>query len=133
MSLRTTKETREVIRALGALAARVMRARADGVWSTGEKLSFMGDLPEVWVAVQNIDEVPAELEDLDDVERAVLLEAVKKVMIRAGVSHRDSDAAERILEWAYTTAQNTVELWRAIRDAPPVALAVDIEDGRTRG
>ncbi len=116
--MRNTKETREAIRMLGAIAARTVRnLEDDGRVSIPEGVGYVGDFSEIRAGLKDIGEVPAELADLDDGERIVLLGDIKVELIRAGVSHRIADAAEDILNWAY----GTVRLWVKLKTAPPTA------------
>lgn len=120
--MKTTKETREVLQALGAVVARKVRVSADGKITIIEKLGFLGDAPEVYDAMSNIADVPSELMDLDMNEYTILVGDIRMILIEAGISHRNSDIAEWILEWAYSTIRNTVTLLKKIKEAPPSAV-----------
>ena len=122
--MKTAKETREVIRAFGAVAARTVKNRLDGKTTTMENLGYVKDIPEVWDALQGISEVPAEFLDLDDNEMTILIGDVRMEMLNCGLSHRDTDTASLILEWAYTTVRHTVWTFQQIANAPPTAVAV---------
>jgi hypothetical protein len=122
--MKTTQETREVLHAIAVVAARYVQVSADGKVSLRDKLGFISCTPEIYDAIKGIREVPAELEDLDTNERVVLSGDVRQVLIAAGVSHRNSDIAEWILEWAYGMVRATVLLFNRIKDAPRSAVAV---------
>jgi hypothetical protein len=121
--MKTTKETREVIAALGAVIARTIRVQADGTVTGIEKVSFIKDAPEVYDALVGISEVPAELADLDTGERIILSGDIRMILIEVGISHRNSDIADWILEWAYDFVRSTVLLIHRIKTAPPSAIA----------
>lgn len=122
--MRTTKESRELIRAFGAVACRWIKTGMDGKRTRWETLGFLGDVPEVYDGVKGIGEVPAELADLDPNEKVILIGDIKQEMIACGISHRDTDAAEWILDWAYNEVRNFFALAAKIKERPPSALPV---------
>lgn len=122
--MKTTKEVREVIKAIGAVVVRTIDVRVDGKISLREKLSFVGDVPEVWDAIKDIGEVPAELADLDANEYAILVGDIRMILIEAGLNHRNSDIAQWVMDYAYNLVRGTVELFHKIKSAPPTAIPV---------
>jgi hypothetical protein len=121
--MKTTAQTRDVIHALGAVAARWVHVRADGTVTFREKFGFLKDAPEIYDAIKGISEVPAELQDLDTGERVILSGDIRMALIAAGISHRNSDIADWILEWAYDFVRSTALLIHRIKTAPPSAIA----------
>lgn len=113
------KETRELIKALAAVAIRTVANLQDGKISYIEMAGYLADLGTLRVGIQGIGSVPAELADLDEAERETLLGDIGAMLTGAGLSHRISDAAEKILRWAYGTVRTVAE----IRNAPPSAIA----------
>jgi hypothetical protein len=114
------QQTREVVQAVGAVAVRLIDDLKDGKVSLAEGLGFLADFNVIRAGIQGVGTVPAELADLSDEEREVLLVDINAMLTAAGLSHRIADAAEKILRWAYGTVQVFVEL----RNAPPSAVAV---------
>lgn len=112
------KETRELIRALSAIAVRLVADLGDGKISYLEIAGFLGDFGVIREGLQGISHVPAELKDLDDAERETLLADVTTALVGAGLSHRVGDIAEKILRWAFGTVNTIAD----IRNLPPSAV-----------
>ena len=112
------KETREVVRALSAIAVRLVGDLGDGKISYLEIAGFLGDFGVIRDGLVGINKVPAELKDLDASERETLLADVGAALVGAGLSHRTGDIAEKILRWAFGTVNTLAE----IRSLPPSAL-----------
>lgn len=123
--MKTTRETREVIHALGAVVARKVLVSADGRVTFIERFGFLGDAPEVYEAIRGISEVPAELADLDKNELVILVGDIRMILIDLKISHRHSDIAEWIFEWAYNMIRSTIQLFNRIKDAPPTAILAE--------
>jgi hypothetical protein len=121
MNNTTIKETRELVRALTAVAVRLIDDLKDGKISMAEGLGFLSDFAVIRQGVQGIASVPAELADLNDEERETLLADIGAALTGAGLSHRIADAAEKILRWAHHTVRTFVDL----RHAPPTAHPVN--------
>jgi hypothetical protein len=119
----TTVQTQEVLHAMAVIAARYVEVNADGKVTLRENLGFVWDTPEIIKGIRGIKQVPAELQDLDTGERVILSGDVRMVLNAAGVSHRNSDIADWILEWAYDFVRSTVLLIHRIKTAPPSAIA----------
>ncbi len=114
------KETREVVHAVGSIAVALIDDLKDGKFSLSEGIAFLTKFGLIRAAVQGINEVPAELADLDASERELLMQDIADALTSAGLSHRIADASGLILHWAY----NTVSTFVKIRNAPPSAVAV---------
>lgn len=115
---KTILETRELIRALGTVAVRLIDDLKDGRISLAEGVGFLSEFGIIREGVQGITDVPAELADLTDEERETLLADISAALTGAGLSHRIADAAEKILRWAHGTVRTFVD----IKQAPPSAL-----------
>lgn len=109
-----------MVRALSAIAVRLVGDLKDGKVSLAEVVAFLGDYRVLREGMDGVGLVPAELRDLDPVERDILLGDIRNALISAGVSHRTSDAAERILRWAF----GTVDLVLEVKGAPVSAVLV---------
>jgi hypothetical protein len=116
--MKTIKETRELVRALSAIAIRTVRNLGDGKISYLEMAGYLSDLGEVREGLQGISNVPGEMADLDDVEKETLLADIGALLVGAGLSHRVSDAAEKVLRWSYSS----VRVFLEIKNAPPSAV-----------
>lgn len=112
------QETRELIAALTAVIVRTKNDLSDGKMSVPEIIGFAADFGVIRTGVSGMQNVPAELADLDAEEREVLLSDIKVAMTNAGLSHMIADSAEEILRWGY----NTVQMMMRIKNAPPAAL-----------
>ena len=113
-------QTRELVRALSTVAVRLIDDLKDGKISIAEGIGFLSDFGVIREGVQGISEIPGELADLSDEEREVLLADIRAALSTVGLSHRTTDAAEKILRWAYSTVRTLVD----IRTAPPSAIAI---------
>lgn len=116
--MKNIQQTRELVRAVGTLAIRLIDDLKDGKISFAEGLGFFHDFGTLRDGIVGIQEVPAELADLDDAEKETLLADINAALAGAGLSHRIADASEKILRWAYSTIRVVLE----IRNAPPSAL-----------
>ena|SRR5436190_1292155 len=116
--MKTTKETTELVRAIGALAATLVVDLKDGKMSVIEMGGLLLHIGSMKEAISGITEVPSELADLDDSERASLLKIISDQLTGAGLSHRIADAAEKVLDLAY----NAVRTILSIKNAPPSAV-----------
>lgn len=112
------KESTELVRALGAIARRLIEDLADGKISYWEIAGFMSDFGIIKDGASGITEVPAELADLDDVERDALLAIIREQLaVMPGISARLEDASVRVLKWAFDTARMILD----VRGLPPSA------------
>jgi len=118
---KTIQETRELIRALGSVAVRLIDDLKDGKISLSEGVGFLSEFSIIREGVQGIGSVPAELADLSAEEKEILMADISASLVSAGLSHRVADAAEKILRWSYGTVRTFVD----IKNAPPAALPVD--------
>jgi hypothetical protein len=117
--MKSIKETRELVRALAAVAVRLIDDLKDGRISISEGIGFLSDFGVIREGVQGLAAIPGELADLSEEEREMLLADIGAALTGAGLSHRVADAAEKILRWAYGTVRTLVDL----RQAPPSAEA----------
>lgn len=111
-------QTREAVKAASALAIRLIDDLKDGKISIAEGIGFLSDFGVLRDGIAGIQDVPGELADLDDAEREILLADINAALAGAGLSHRISDAAEKILRWSY----DTIRVFLEIRNAPVSAV-----------
>lgn len=68
--------------------------------TTLEKFKFAFDLPQIFEAVEGIEEVPAEIQDLTNAELKELSVPVSALLTAWGISHRTQDITIGMMEEA---------------------------------
>ena len=114
-----TKETIELLDALGAVGARAFTALADdGKVSFVEALAFASDLGKITKAISGAGSIPGELAKADGEAKDYLRNTIVDKLKEAGITHRIQDITDMVLAWLICTV-DTVQF---IRNAPPTAL-----------
>lgn len=115
------KESREVIKALSALAVRTIRnVKDDGKISLTEGIGYLSELGAVKDAISGIQDVPEEILDLSTEELQSLRADIRQGLIEAGVTHRLADITDAAVKWL----NDTLSFARFIINAPPTAIEV---------
>jgi hypothetical protein len=116
----TIKETREAVVAIVTLFTEWQRI-SEGGRSLIETLGLLKHLPAVWEAVQNADQIPAELADLDGLEADELISLAAAAINVHIDTHEMRLRIDKILIAFHAIADATAQ-WRGVN--PPRALPV---------
>lgn len=109
------EETKEAAVAIAALSQAVVNSLDnDGKITLLDAGNFVAIIPEVIAGVTGVDQIPAELADLDPVEKEAVLAAVKE---RLDVDVNVETFVDQCLRTAYDLKQ-CIDYFKAINPAP---------------
>lgn len=121
MSARTIEQTRDVVKAIVTAFHRYDAASSDGDVSWLEWAGFIQLTPDIWKAIKNASEIPAELADLDEAEADELIEEIA-VELNLHISNNEMRRKIDKILILFHAAVDALAEWRGVN--PPRAVPV---------
>lgn len=130
--MKSIKETKELLLAVAGVAKHLIASKADdGKISLLELAKLIVHWRNLKVGFEGIDQIPAELKDLDTVELAELCTAVATEL-----DVPVSEAVERRVAAYLTLVQSVIRIWRVEHGLPendgPAPVAQPVEETETQ-
>lgn len=121
MSAHTIEQTRDVVKAIVTAFHRYDVASSDGDVSWLEWAGFVQLTPDIWKAIKNASEIPAELADFDESEADELIEEIAGELNLHISSNEMRRKIDKILILFHAAVDALAE-WRGVN--PPKAIPV---------